>query len=68
MVLAITMDGQKDVISLQIGENESSKFWLSVLNVLKNRGVKDVMGNFPYCMVTDLNLQIPKIKNQDSFR
>ena len=60
MVLAITMDGQKDVISLQIGENESSKFWLSVLNVLKNRGVKDVMGNFPYCMVTDLNLQIPK--------
>ena len=43
VVLAITMDGQKDVISLQIGENESSKFWLSVLNDLKNRGVKDVM-------------------------
>ena len=43
VVLAITMDGQKDVVSLQIGENESSKFWLSVLNDLKNRGVKDVM-------------------------
>ena len=37
------MDGRKDVISLQIGENESSKYWLGVLNELKNRGVKDVM-------------------------
>ena len=43
VILAITMEGQKDVISLQIGENESSKYWLSVLNELKNRGVKDVM-------------------------
>lgn len=33
----------KDVISLEIGENESSKYWLGVLNGLKNRGVKDVM-------------------------
>ncbi len=33
----------KNVISLQVGENESSKYWLSVLNELKNRGVKDVM-------------------------
>ena len=31
------------MISLQIGENESSKYWLGVLNDLKNRGVKDVM-------------------------
>ena len=43
VILAITLDGKKDVISLQIGENESSKYWLSVLNDLKNRGVKDVM-------------------------
>lgn len=43
MILAITLDGRKDVISLQIGENESSKYWLGVLNDLKNRGVKDVM-------------------------
>ncbi len=33
----------KNVISLEIGENESSKYWLGVLNSLKNRGVKDVM-------------------------
>lgn len=33
----------KDVISLEIGEKESSKYWLGVLNGLKNRSVKDVM-------------------------
>jgi len=43
VILGIDADGRKDVISLQIGENESSKFWLSVLNELKNRGVQDVM-------------------------
>ena len=43
VILGITLDGRKDVISLQIGENESSKYWLGVLNDLKNRGVKDVM-------------------------
>lgn len=43
VILAITSEGKKDVISLQIGENESSKYWLGVLNDLKNRGVKDVM-------------------------
>ena len=43
VILGITMDGRKDVISLQIGENESAKYWLGVLNDLKNRGVKDIM-------------------------
>ena len=43
VIFGITLDGRKDVISLQIGENESSKYWLGVLNELKNRGVKDVM-------------------------
>lgn len=43
VILAISLDGRKDVISLQIEENESSKYWLGVLNDLKNRGVKDVM-------------------------
>lgn len=41
VILAITLDGRKDVIRLQIGENESSKCWLGVLNGLKNRGVKN---------------------------
>ena len=43
VIMGITMDGRKDVISLQIGENESAKYWLGVLNDLKNRGVKDIM-------------------------
>lgn len=43
VMLGIDANGMKDVISLQIGENESSKYWLGVLNELKNRGVKDIM-------------------------
>lgn len=43
VVLGVNLDGFKDVIGIWIGENESSKFWLGVLNDLKNRGVKDVL-------------------------
>ena len=43
VMLAITLSGKKEVINLQIGENESSKYWLGILNDLKNRGVKDIM-------------------------
>lgn len=43
IVLAVSTEGKKDVIGIYIGENESSKFWLSVLNDLKNRGVKDIL-------------------------
>lgn len=43
VILAIGLDGKKEVISLSIGQNESSKFWLGTLNDLKNRGVKDIM-------------------------
>jgi len=42
VVLGITMDGYKDILGIWIGQNESSKFWLGVLNELKSRGVKDV--------------------------
>lgn len=43
VILGIGMDGKKEVLSLTIGQNESSKFWLGTLNDLKNRGVKDIM-------------------------
>jgi putative transposase len=43
VILGVNKDGYKEVISLQIGENESSKYWLGVFNELKNRGVKDIM-------------------------
>ena len=42
VVLGIQTDGCKDILGVWIGENESAKFWLSVMNNLKNRGVKDV--------------------------
>ena len=43
MVIGIDLDGNKDVLGMWIGENESAKFWLSVLNELKNRGVQDIL-------------------------
>ncbi len=42
VVLGIQMDGRKDILGVWIGEHESSKFWLNVLNDLKSRGVLDV--------------------------
>ena len=43
VILAVSMTGHKEVLSIHIGENESAKYWLGVLNELKNRGVKDVL-------------------------
>jgi len=42
VVLGINMDGFKEILGIWIGGNESSKFWLGVLNELKTRGVKEV--------------------------
>lgn len=41
-VLGVTMEGQKEILGIWIGEHESDKFWLGVCNDLKNRGVKDI--------------------------
>ena len=43
VVIGVDLDGNKEVLGIWIGANESSKFWLSVLNDLKNRGVQDVL-------------------------
>ncbi|WP_258280770.1 MULTISPECIES: IS256 family transposase [unclassified Clostridium] len=43
VVLGVNMDGEKEVLGIWIGANESSKFWLSVLNDLRNRGLKNVL-------------------------
>lgn len=43
VILGIRCDGRKEVLTIEIGENESAKYWLSVLNSLKNRGVKDIL-------------------------
>jgi putative transposase len=43
VILGINTEGRKEVLTIQVGENESSKYWLSVLNDLKNRGVRDIL-------------------------
>ena len=43
VILGINTEGKKEVLSITVGDNESSKYWLSVLNELKNRGVKDIL-------------------------
>lgn len=43
IALGIDMDGKKDVIDMYVGENEGAKFWLSIINGLKNRGVQDIL-------------------------
>ncbi len=43
LALAFTMEGQKDVLGLWIEQTEGAKFWLKIMNELKNRGVQDVL-------------------------
>lgn len=42
IAIGINLDGKKDVLGMWVGENESAKFWASVLNSLRNRGVQDI--------------------------
>ena len=42
-VLGINVHGQKEILGIWIGENESASFWLGVCNDLKNRGVQDIL-------------------------
>ena len=43
VVLGVTVDGHKDSLSIAAEANETSKFWLGMLNDLKDRGVEDVL-------------------------
>ena len=43
VILGINTEGKKEVLSTNVGDNESAKYWLSVLNELKNRGVRDIL-------------------------
>lgn len=43
IVLGVNKEGYKEVLGIWVGENESSKFWLGVLNELKERGVQDIL-------------------------
>ena len=43
IAIGINMEGFKEVLGIWIGENESSKYWLKVINDIRNRGVKDIL-------------------------
>ena len=43
VILGIKLDGRKDLLGMWIGENETSKYWLSVMNDIKARGVEDIL-------------------------
>ena len=42
IAIGINLDGKKDVLGMWVGENESAKFWATILNGLRNRGVEDI--------------------------
>lgn len=43
LALGVNLEGHKELLGLWIGEKEGSKFWLSILTELKNRGVQDIL-------------------------
>jgi putative transposase len=42
-VLGVNLNGQKEVLGLYLGQNESATFWLQVLNDLNQRGIEDIL-------------------------
>ena len=42
IAIGIDLNGRKDVLGMWVGENESAKYWATVLNSLRNRGVEDI--------------------------
>lgn len=43
IAIGIDLEGQKDILGMWIGEAESSKFWLGIMNEIRNRGVRDIL-------------------------
>ena len=43
LALGVNIDGQKDLLGIWISKNEGAKFWMTVINELKNRGVEDIL-------------------------
>jgi putative transposase len=42
-IIGIDTKGQKDLLGMYVSESESARFWLQVLNDLRNRGVEDIL-------------------------
>ena len=43
LALAVNWEGHKEVLGLWIAKTEGAKYWLSIFNELRNRGLKDVL-------------------------
>ena len=43
MALGVTPEGEREFLGLRIANNQGAKFWLSVMNNLRNRGVEDIL-------------------------
>lgn len=43
VAIGVKLNGQREVLGMWVGGNESAKYWLGVLNEIKNRGVNDIM-------------------------
>ncbi len=43
IAIGIKPNGYKEVLGMYVGQNESAKFWLTVLNDIKSRGVQDIL-------------------------
>lgn len=43
VALGVTPEGEREVLGLWIANNEGAKFWLSIMNNLKNRGLEDIL-------------------------
>lgn len=63
IVLGATLDGYKDILSITVGANETSKFWFGMLNDLKNRGLLDVLF---FCMVLKRQLMLCILRQKSS--
>ena len=42
VIVGIDLEGKKDILSITVGENESSKFWLKEIDLLRSRGVEEI--------------------------
>jgi putative transposase len=43
VALGVRIDGQKEILGLWIEQTEGAKFWLRVMNELKNHGIEDIL-------------------------
>ena len=42
VILGINTEGKKEVLTISVGDNESAKYWTTVLNSLRDRGIEDI--------------------------